>query len=310
MDALPRPLLSVVIHDVSPANWEACQRVMDAVRAVADIPLTLLAVPRFHLQPSEQAFEERLTELRWQGHELALHGYSHLDAEATAQWRQLLRGPWRMEGDGEFADLCESAALLKILAGVRWFQRRQWPLYGFVAPSWRLSEGTWAALKRVPSLSYTTTLSSVYHLPEAAPVASDCLVYDTSTRWCRWMSVPRNAFVSAGWGDHPLVRFELHPHDADHKLVCRSWTRLLERQLEQREVLPLAQAMAKLRQAGRATLPELTPLDGLPRTEPSVHRVVVPFTRPVHEKPAMLADTSSSAIAIPVPSQDGAPHHP
>lgn len=280
LDALPRPLLSVVVHQVSPANWAACERLLQAIREVADIPVTLLAVPRLHLRPSEHSFEEKLTELRWQGHELALHGYNHLDEPADGDWRRPWLKPWWRRGEGEFARLCESAALLKILAGARWFQRHQWPLHGFVAPSWRLSEGTWQALKRL-SLSYTATLSQVHHLPDATALDSDCLVYDTATPWRRLVSVPRNAMVAAGWSDHPLVRFELHPGDADHTLVRRSWTRLLARELDQREALTLANAMAKLRQAGRPLLHDIEREDQ-PRTQPSAHRVVVPFARPQH----------------------------
>lgn len=284
MDALPRPLLSVVVHEVSPVHWESCQRLLAAIRDVADIPVTLLVVPRLHLRPSDPGFEHALTELRWQGHELALHGYNHLDQDPDSGRRRPLLRPWMTRGDGEFARLCESAALLKILAGARWFQRNQWPLHGFVAPSWRLSEGTWQALRRL-TLSYTATQSQVHHLPDESALDSDCLVYDSTTRWRRMISVPRNAMVAAGWSDHPLVRLELRPGDADHPLVRRSWTRLLARELDQREAMTLANAMAKLRQVGHPPRHDIERMEQ-PRTVPSAHRVVVPFARPQHDAAA------------------------
>lgn len=40
--------LCVSVHDVAPSTWPACVALIDAVRAVADVPLTLLVVPRFH----------------------------------------------------------------------------------------------------------------------------------------------------------------------------------------------------------------------------------------------------------------------
>ena len=40
--------LCVVVHDVAEARRGGCERVIAAVREVAPVPLTLLAVPRFH----------------------------------------------------------------------------------------------------------------------------------------------------------------------------------------------------------------------------------------------------------------------
>ena len=40
--------LCVSIHDVAPATWTDCRRVIAAVHAVAPIPLTLLVVPTFY----------------------------------------------------------------------------------------------------------------------------------------------------------------------------------------------------------------------------------------------------------------------
>ena len=40
--------LCVSIHDVAPATWELCAKLFDAIRDVADIPVTLLVVPAYH----------------------------------------------------------------------------------------------------------------------------------------------------------------------------------------------------------------------------------------------------------------------
>ena len=69
--------LCVSVHDVAPATWRSCQRVLAAVREVAEIPVTLLVVPAYHGQCSALApgFESAMTDQLAQGHELALHGY-------------------------------------------------------------------------------------------------------------------------------------------------------------------------------------------------------------------------------------------
>jgi predicted deacetylase len=41
----PTRRLCVSIHDVAPATWTECRTLLEAVAAVADIPLTLLVVP-------------------------------------------------------------------------------------------------------------------------------------------------------------------------------------------------------------------------------------------------------------------------
>ena len=63
--------LAVSMHDVAPATWERCQRVLAAIREVADIPVTLLVVPAYHGQCSAQpAFEAQMTARSHRGDEL------------------------------------------------------------------------------------------------------------------------------------------------------------------------------------------------------------------------------------------------
>ena len=60
MSAVAAPAICVVLHDVAAGTQAACERVMRAVAEVADVPLTLLAVPRYHQQPSTAEFERWL----------------------------------------------------------------------------------------------------------------------------------------------------------------------------------------------------------------------------------------------------------
>jgi predicted deacetylase len=71
----------VAIHDVALATWPDCQRLLQALRAVADIPLSWLVVPCYRDNAARSpACEAALESLLGQGHELVLHGYTHVDS--------------------------------------------------------------------------------------------------------------------------------------------------------------------------------------------------------------------------------------
>lgn len=238
-------LLCVAIHDVAPVNWVACQRVLQAVREVADVPLSLLAVPHHHLRGSDPQMEAALSHLLARGHELVLHGYSHLDpGEPRNQWDHLKRRVYT-DGEGEFCDLGRAEARSRIEAGARWFAGRGWPLHGFVAPAWLLSQGSWQALRDSP-LRYTTTLSGVHALQTGASLPCEAMVFSTRSRWRRVASLARNAWVAHTWRQQRLVRFELHPHDADHPRIRQLWMRELAALSTQRQAVTLAQAVESL----------------------------------------------------------------
>ncbi|PPE69790.1 polysaccharide deacetylase family protein [Caldimonas thermodepolymerans] len=234
------PRLCIVLHDVAPTTWAACCRVLDAVGELTPGPLTLLAVPRHHGAPRSLAFDTQLTVRLEAGDELALHGYTHRD-----DGRPLGPVDWLMRrcytaGEGEFAALGHEAALQRLVAGARWFQANGWPLHGFVAPAWLLGRGAWSALRAMPLLRYTATLRHLHALPQGPALAAPSVVYSTRAAWRRATSVAWNAWQGRWMQQALLVRFELHPHDADHAAVRRSWQQLLARELAYRRVVTVA----------------------------------------------------------------------
>lgn len=235
------PSLCVVLHDVAPATWRACERVIDAVGEVGPVPITLLAVPRYHGAADDPGFDAVLTERLDAGDELALHGYTHLDEGQPQGLVDHIRRRWYTAGEGEFASLDRDQAAQRLRAGAGWFRANGWPLYGFVAPAWLMSPGTWEALSLLP-LTYTATVRRLYALPQRHALTSQCIAYSTRARWRRASSVVWNqALHRAGQDSQLLVRFELHPHDADHALVRRSWQRLLEWHLQYRRAYTVAE---------------------------------------------------------------------
>jgi predicted deacetylase len=168
-------MLCVSIHDVAPATWSDCLRLVEAVRAVADIPLTWLVVPHYHFRPEQSPVMEACLNVALErGDELALHGYSHLDTEAGSGGlrTRFLRNVYTRR-EGEFAALTEAEARRRLALGLDWFAARGWTPTGFVPPAWLLGEGAWQALRDAP-FAYTTTFSHFHCLPgarEHRPVA-------------------------------------------------------------------------------------------------------------------------------------------
>jgi uncharacterized protein len=214
--------LCVSIHDVSPNTWEACHRLVEAVREVADIPLTLLIVPNYHRlgDRTSRVYESSLEQLVAKGHELALHGYTHLDEEPLrgSPWSRYQRAVFTRR-EGEFAGLSAGRAMLRLEQGITWFARRGWPLAGFIAPAWLLSAGTWEALTR-SAFHYTTTMNRFYRLPQRDWVFSPSLVYSSRARWLYCASVLRNSFLAGLLGKGPLLRLSLHPPDARDDVIA------------------------------------------------------------------------------------------
>ena len=242
--------ICIVLHDAAPATRSACLRTLAAVRDVAgDAPVTLLAVPRYHDDPSTPQFEAWLGERSGRGDELALHGLTHLDPGSAANWRDSLRRSHYTRGEGEFWALSRGEALQRIDLGIEWFAKNRWPLSGFVAPAWLIGPGAWSAIVERP-FEYTSTLRQMIHLPSRVPVASQSVVYSTSRGWRRSMSVAWNTAVAVAERNNPLLRIELHPRDADFTAVRRSWQGVLERALRTRKPSTVAEHMRRTRPTG------------------------------------------------------------
>ncbi len=227
--------LCVAIHDVAPDTWEDCLRLHQAVRAVADIPLTWLVVPRYHGRSLPSAPMERaLDALLAQGHELALHGYTHLDsAPPHAGWRSRFLRNVFTQGEGEFAAIGEQEARQQIELGLAWFAERGWEVRGFVPPAWLLGEGAWRAL-RTFSLDYTTTMTHFHLLRARRSLLAPSLVYAARNQAGRLLSPPLADATAAAMKPAPLVRLGLHPRDAHYPALLRHAQRLVERLLAER----------------------------------------------------------------------------
>lgn len=227
-----KPALCVAIHDVAPATWSECLQLERAIRAVADIPLTWLVVPRYHRSTVRSlAYEATLEKLMSQGHELVLHGYTHLDTAPVggAGPSRLLRTVYTQR-EGEFAAIDAGEARRRIALGLRWFEERGWPVSGFVPPAWLMGPAAWAVLQTQP-FRYTTSYSRFYLLRPLRAQLAPALVYTARNALGRLLSRPLASGMAVLSRGAPLVRLALHPRDARHPALVRHAQRLIERLL-------------------------------------------------------------------------------
>ena len=232
----------VVLHDVATSTRAACQRTLNAIAQVGDVPVTLLAVPRYHGETPTREFEDWLGQRARAGNEIALHGWTHRDELPTDGVVDRLRRNHYTRGEGEFFALTEDDARARIGQGLDWFRARGWPVHGFVAPAWLLGDGAWRALEG-QGFDYTATLRELVHLPGKERVASQSVVYSTSSAWRRQSSLIWNGVVAVMERRNPLLRIELHPRDADFAAVRESWQTILRHALRSRRPVTVAEFM-------------------------------------------------------------------
>jgi len=227
--------LLLVLHDVAPSTWGDYQPFVEAVDALGHVPMTWLVVPDFHRQNDLQAhpaFRHMLSARVARGDELALHGYFHCDdgPKATNPRDWFMRRVYTHEG--EFYDLPRSAALKRLRDGIELFQRCNWPLQGFVAPAWLMSEGTRHALRELP-LSYTSDARHLYRLPDFTAVDAPGLVWSARSAWRRGISKVVSDWRERRWLHAPVIRLGLHPVDMRHGFSRTYWLQTLKRLLDE-----------------------------------------------------------------------------
>ncbi|UUZ55327.1 DUF2334 domain-containing protein [Massilia sp. H-1] len=270
------------IHDVAPATWSDCLHLLHAVRAVADIPLSWLVVPCYHHNAMRSlACEATLEKLMGEGHELVLHGYTHVD-------RVPLRGigPGRLlrtlytQREGEFAAIGRDEARRRLTLGMRWFQERAWPVSGFVALSLAAGAARLAGLARVSVPLHHQLCAFSLAAVGAQPGGAWLLVYAARNAGGRILSPPLASGMAALQRGAPLVRLALHPRDARHPLLVRHAQHLIERLLVNRTAMT-KQAFAE-RMAGGCCRSVRYPAGAKTPVVACISRVVVRIAVALH----------------------------
>ena len=224
----------LVLHDVAPQTWVDYRPFVEAVDALGGVPITWLVVPDFHHGGAlgDHAEFRRLLDIRVTcGDELVLHGYYHSDDQPAPRTPK----DWFMRRlythEGEFYQLSQDQALQRLHQGVEVFRRNDWPLHGFVAPAWLMSQGTRDALRQLP-LSYTSDPQHLYRLPDFTAVDAPGLVWSARSPWRRGVSKILSDRRERQWRTAPVIRLGLHPVDMRHEFSRHYWLQTLRRLLE------------------------------------------------------------------------------
>lgn len=229
----PRHLM-LVLHDVAPQTWADYQPFVEAVDQLGGVPMTLLVVPDFHHHDALAAqpqFCRTLENRIALGDELALHGFFHADdgPPPNTPWEYFMRRIYTWEG--EFYRLTEREAFERLGHGLDVFARQGWPVEGFVAPAWLMSEGTKRALRQLP-LSYTSDTQHLYRLPDFDAVRAPGLVWSAGSAWRRGASRLISDWRLKKWAREGSVRLGLHPVDMRHPYSRQYWLDTLGQLLE------------------------------------------------------------------------------
>ncbi|MCM5703316.1 DUF2334 domain-containing protein [Larsenimonas salina] len=226
----------VALHDIAPQTWQDYRPFVEAVdRMSVSVPMTWLVVPEFHHGKStfdDPAFMSLLESRLAKGDELVLHGYYHCDDGPAPRTPKdyFMRRLYTVEG--EFYGLAEREATERLHAGMALFERQGWPLKGFVAPAWLMSEGTRSAL-RTSGLDYTTDPKTIYSLPEFEAHSAPTLVWSARSAWRRKMSYLVNERAKHKHREAQVVRLGLHPVDMRYSVAFDYWIKAIEDMLDE-----------------------------------------------------------------------------
>jgi hypothetical protein len=252
-------VLCIALHDVAPATWPRCARLLAMLDEIGARAITLLVVPDFHRRgtiASDAGFIAAIEARRERGDEIALHGYTHVDEAAPPRspstWfrRRVLTA-----SEGEFSALDRLVAAQRIAAGRDMLARIGWHVDGFVPPAWLASRGTREALA-ASDLLYTSTHTALVDL--RCGISLDAASVTASPRSALRRAMSKRWLSAARWATRAsrIVRAGLHPGDADHPDLVAVWRSLLVAWLAEREPMTKRDAVLRATSAADARAPK------------------------------------------------------
>jgi len=215
--------------------------------------LSLLVVPQWHGQEAfsrNRAFSDWLRARAAEGHEVLMHGFTHL-----AEWGR--PGPrlasWlerRYAGRaGEFHRLSVAEARLRLGLGLDAFREADVHVSGFVAPAWLLGREAEQALREF-AVPLTTRWGRVELLSCGASVRAPTLAFSSRSGWRRAVSRRWVRFWFQCHRRAPLVRFAVHPKDLMHADVRDAVRAVLRELAAARRCVTYSQVEAAWRERG------------------------------------------------------------
>jgi len=250
---------AIALHDVSPATWPECKRLLALVRSVQDgVPVTLLVVPDFHRRApidASSGWRDVVDRELEGGAEIALHGLSHLDdGGRSPTLRAFFARRFLTAGEAEFAALDGAEARSRIERGLEMLRGCGWEAAGFVPPAWQISDAARSVLAEF-GFRYTTTLRTITALPVETRFTVPCLGFSARSRLRRTLSLRWNGRQLEQLRGAPALRIALHPIDACYAETRDGWRRFLEAALRDRRAVTKSELCAALVRAPGGTAP-------------------------------------------------------
>jgi len=239
--------LCIELHDVAPATWPLCLRLLAMLDALGPVPVTLLVVPDYHRLgriTHHPAFLRAIDRRLARGDEVSLHGLHHLDegpvSRSPAEW---FRRRVRTLSEGEFAATDRTISAERIARGLAEFVSAGWRVQGFVPPAWLLGRHAAGAVPAF-GFSYVALRYAFYRLPQWRAIRTTTLSYAAFSTWRRALSRPALDYLVRRAPRQRALRLALHPVDARHDAVVAHWRSLALRALRERTAMTAARIVA------------------------------------------------------------------
>lgn len=214
-------LLTVEIHDVSPATLEEVSEIRAELTGIGIDRTNLLVVPNYldegghawDLRDYARAVDLLLCEQE-NGSEIIQHGHTHrAPGPPPPGLRNAFMHHVFSRGCAEFAHLPARQARVRIEAGRRILTECGLKIRGFIAPAWQQSIATTAQLAML-GYSFTATLGHILPLGgKQPPVRTPALTFDAQ---CKLVDFGKRAVMRGlEYLSRPaaVLRVALHPGD-------------------------------------------------------------------------------------------------
>lgn len=214
-------LLTVEIHDVSPATWAEVDLIKFSLAEIGVDRTSLLVIPRYHDADGGyhdlRDYPEMVDRLRDDadnGSEIIQHGLTHrAPGPPPPGLRNALMYNFFSRGCAEFEHLSEDEATWRLRKGRLILQECRLDAPGFIAPAWQQSRGSLAA---AAALDYRFTAFLNYVQPlrgERRPLRTPALTFDAPNPLVdHGKRVVMRCFERLARST-PLLRVALHPSD-------------------------------------------------------------------------------------------------
>lgn len=232
----------VSFHDLAPHSWKACQLFLDDMKSVGVPRVSLLVVPQWHggdATDQDSEFSAWLRECAAQGHEITLHGYTHLADFIDGGLLQQFMGNIYTAREGEFYQLNYVDAKAKLERGIAMIERMGLETRGFVAPAWLISPEARRALIDC-GFEFTTYWNGVEALQNKIRINAPTITFSCRTTLRRVLSKRWVQFWKFYNYNAPVLRLAVHPCDLQYPKVRDMLIELACKALETR--LPMTYA--------------------------------------------------------------------